>query len=1186
MADFAGGFELGFTLIPDNEFHEYKIPIGTSGKWQGTITRLRFDPGEGSAEAVAQHATIEIDYIRVVHLGPKIELSSFALDREVMTVGDTANLALVVKNTGDETAVGAGAALELSAGLELVDASTDIDVPDVAPNFSSNIAWKITAADTGAFSAAVSLDLDGERLFQQEIVVHVTSPLPTFPPDIPAAAQVWSPFDEHWLLENGHIRLAFIKTNQGYGPIVIYDAIDGEWKQSGLIQPPGELAFLASNDQVIEKNIAPHIVAASTSGDTARLVLTHEYRDSDGATWQFQYSFAVGDAAEVNICYRVQTDQPRSLLHFAGPLIRAGEGGFAGQKEEALFPGLEWLIDDEMSSSDLDVHPPKNARYMPHPYKVTIPVMSVTSGERVIGLEWDPSQRWYQNYEAPSPLFASPNSWDGQNNHLMGLLAPSVPQWRAENASLAATPLLLQPASPLTLCARLFIRRNTGQLSAMKYWIQKHGMPPLPNKPRSYKDDIILNNESFMDVLWDDSKKGWHQALPDPWGPQSPHDIAAQVWLGALFENEATAVSRRDKMEELGQKLLIQDRNPGALGWDFGFRYGELDQAWGAIKQWAQHLADNQNDDGGRLYSGDPALQNQGDTSLGTNAWNTYLMLQCARISGDSYSLNHGLAGLEFMKQFRVPRGAQTWEVPLHAPDILAAAHAVLAYTEGYKLTGEQRYLDEAVRWAYAGLPFVYLWSAADRPIMAYGSIPVFGATWYSGAWFGKLVQWNGLDYAYALLKLWQVDKSQSWKHIAEGLTICGMQLQRTPDAVYPQNKGMYPDAYSEMLGDEAGYWDLAPEKIMQNLLSLEGVDPDVNTAILESTNGKVHVNSGINFSVHLNGEQLSIRPRPLAPDSVFFAVANAAMPKTVTYGGRTLPKVDDVDAVSSGWDYSVDGVVIIKLVAADSSEEMVVEPITALSMGFEPSWEFDNMQYAEGWTPNFDIDDVGVEDGKLYGYSIGGDPWITGPFMDLHAADYDSLVIRMSCDNGSAAQLFWITQEAPAWNEPKSTAFSLVADGNDHVYAISLHDNPNWKGAIRQLRLDPTNAAQAEFYIDYIRLIRGSGTSAPQPRSIVRTFQLLPNYPNPFYKSTHFHYILQRQARVKLVVYDVLGRQIVELTNPKGAVNEGSFVWDRRDQNGRIAPAGVYFYRLVVGNGGQLQRSTVRKLALLPIAK
>ena len=99
-------------------------------------------------------------------------------------------------------------------------------------------------------------------------------------------------------------------------------------------------------------------------------------------------------------------------------------------------------------------------------------------------------------------------------------------------------------------------------------------------------------------------------------------------------------------------------------------------------------------------------------------------------------SLAAGLKTLEFMQRFRTPRGAQTWEAPLHTPDILASGHPVWAYVRAYQLTGDRGWLAEARRWAISGLPFVYQWS--NRPIMVYATTPVYGATiWQGPNWIG-----------------------------------------------------------------------------------------------------------------------------------------------------------------------------------------------------------------------------------------------------------------------------------------------------------------------------------------------------------------------------------------------------------------------------------------------------------------
>src|SRR5262249_4278557 len=71
--------------------------------------------------------------------------------------------------------------------------------------------------------------------------------------------------------------------------------------------------------------------------------------------------------------------------------------------------------------------PASMERFVPHPNKVTVPVMAVTTKRRLIGLAWDPLQKWDGIRTRPSAFFASPNWLDGQNNHLMGLFVPAVP---------------------------------------------------------------------------------------------------------------------------------------------------------------------------------------------------------------------------------------------------------------------------------------------------------------------------------------------------------------------------------------------------------------------------------------------------------------------------------------------------------------------------------------------------------------------------------------------------------------------------------------------------------------------------------------------------------------------------------------------------------------------------------------
>jgi hypothetical protein len=141
-----------------------------------------------------------------------------------------------------------------------------------------------------------------------------------------------------------------------------------------------------------------------------------------------------------------------------------------------------------------------------------------------------------------------------------------------------------------------------------------------------------------------------------------------------------------------------------------------------------------------------------------------------------------------------VPRGAQSWEVPLHTPDILASAHLVRAYTLGYELTGDAELLRRAKDWAWTGVPFVYLDNPTGQPVGPYATIPVFGASHWIDVWFGRPVQWCGLAYADALYCLRRHDPAGPWGRLADGITASGIQQSwPTSDA---ERQGLLPDFF------------------------------------------------------------------------------------------------------------------------------------------------------------------------------------------------------------------------------------------------------------------------------------------------------------------------------------------------------------------------------------------------------
>jgi len=91
------------------------------------------------------------------------------------------------------------------------------------------------------------------------------------------------------------------------------------------------------------------------------------------------------------------------------------------------------------------------------------------------------------------------------------------------------------------------------------------------------------------------------------------------------------------------------------------------------------------------------------------------------------------------------------------------------------------------------------------------------------------------------------------------------------------------------------------------------------------------------------------------------------------------------------------------------------------------------------------------------------------------------------------------------------------------------------------------------------------------ETRSVLRQ-----NYPNPFDQRTTIPFSLAASGRpIRLTVYDVLGRTVRVLSLTPGT---REIIWDGRDEAGRKAAGGVYFYRLTMDDAV----IAVRKMVLL----
>ena len=104
----------------------------------------------------------------------------------------------------------------------------------------------------------------------------------------------------------------------------------------------------------------------------------------------------------------------------------------------------------------------------------------------------------------------------------------------------------------------------------------------------------------------------------------------------------------------------------------------------------------------------------------------------------------------------------------------------------------------------------------------------------------------------------------------------------------------------------------------------------------------------------------------------------------------------------------------------------------------------------------------------------------------------------------------------------------------------------------------------EGTIYFDELRVVEFENSSISVPDfegNIPNKFSLEQNYPNPFNPSTNLHLNIAETAKVKLVIYDLLGREISVLKDE--VMNPGTY---KINWNAAGLPSGVYFAKLYSG--------------------
>lgn len=446
------------------------------------------------------------------------------------------------------------------------------------------------------------------------------------------------------------------------------------------------------------------------------------------------------------------------LLEFdfdAPCLVHAPVARILGEMEQAVLSGSEYLEKGEHSSSTADIETDEHARYAQPVDWTTAPFASIVTDRCSASLLYDnPKSR---------AIFAVPNFIDGDANNSRFNICAKQGSGRIRFAD------ALEPIE-----------------EAILWSVKTRGLPEPPIPPRAGREQADFILASFEQSCLK-TPDGWGHAVVSKDSQYQYKPLWGSDFVSVIWEISGN-LPDVPKLEWGGghisnyNSLLLTGHGQALLN---------------HVNGRAAALLARQKEDGSYRYSGKYLRCARYNYASGDCANSLYALMEIYRLTKNETILPAVKKGLDFVNKLKTPAGAQTWELSLHTPDIMGSSRCVLANVMYYEATGEQAYLDAAIRWAITGIPFVYLWedpelTPGEQPMMRYATIAVFGATsWTAPNWMGRPVQWCGLDYAHALIKLAKHDATLDWAKIAEGI-VASAECQLADEEFI----GLLPDSF------------------------------------------------------------------------------------------------------------------------------------------------------------------------------------------------------------------------------------------------------------------------------------------------------------------------------------------------------------------------------------------------------
>jgi len=211
---------------------------------------------------------------------------------------------------------------------------------------------------------------------------------------------------------------------------------------------------------------------------------------------------------------------------------------------------------------------------------------------------------------------------------------------------------------------------------------------------------------------------------------------------------------------------------------------------------------------------------------------------------------------------------------------------------------------------------------------------------------------------------------------------------------------------------------------------------------------------------------------------------------------------------------------------------------------------------------------------------SVNGDADFAFPDIAL---PIDLMIFTAKSDRG-VVRLYWKTA-----SEIENAYFILdrsILEDENYLEVDRINGQGN-KASETEYRYLDRNVKVGESY--YYRLsdvdFKGNRTVSDIILVSVKRpglFRLSQNYPNPFNPKTSIRYDIPINAVVSLNIYDVLGRDVIQLVHAEQVAGFYTVQWDGKNKFGEDTGSGVYFYWIIATGENGNKFSQVKKMVMV----